>query len=298
MTGPIVLDMDHSVGPLAGRQVVPLAHWQEALRFGCSLRTLGRFDRVLAELLPNRDATVMLGSGDFHHLSWPLIARVSPAQPFQVVVLDNHPDNMRFPFGVHCGSWVRRVARLPQVSHVHVVGIGSDDIGPAHAWENYRAPLRRGRLSYWSVGVDVAWARRAGLGPAFRGFDTAAGLVEAFRDQQLPRPQPTYLSIDKDVFAPDVARTNWDQGRLQLAHALAIIDSLRGGLVGSDITGEVSLYRYRSWWKRRLSAMDAQPAVDERELGQWQAQQHALNEQLLAAIGIRIAADDRLGGTN
>lgn len=287
MIRPIVLDIDHSVGPLVGRCVVPLAQWQEALRFGCPLRTLRRFGRLLDGLLPDRHVTVMLGSGDFHHLSWPLIARVPALQPFQVVVLDNHPDNMRYPFGVHCGSWVRRVAQLPQVSHVHVVGIGSGDIGRAHAWENYRAPLRGRRLSYWSVGVDVAWASRAGLGHAFRSFDTAASLVEAFCDHQLARPQPTYLSIDKDVFAENVARTNWDQGQLQLEHALAIIDSLRGGLVGSDITGEISSYRYRSWWKRRLSALDAQPVVDERELGRWQAQQHALNERLLEAIGQR-----------
>jgi hypothetical protein len=285
VTRPIVLDIDHSVGPLVGRLVVPLAHWQEALRFGCSLRTLGRFDHVLDDLLPDRHATVMLGSGDFHHLSLPLVARVTAAKPFQVVVLDNHPDNMRYPFGVHCGSWVRRVAQLPQVSHVHVVGVGSDDIGRAHAWENYRTPLRNGRLSYWSAGVDVAWSASAGLAHAFRSFDSVVELVDAFRSLQLARPQPTYLSIDKDVFAQDVARTNWDQGQLRLEHALAIIDCLRGGLVGSDITGEVSIYRYRSWWKRRLSAMDAQPAVDERELARWQAQQHALNEQLLAAIG-------------
>jgi len=290
VTRPIVLDIDQSVGPLTGRLVVPLAHWQEALRFGCSLRTLGRFDRVLDDLLPDPHATAMLGSGDFHHLSLPLIARAGDAKPFQVVVLDNHPDNMRYPFGVHCGSWVRRAAQLPQVSHVHVVGIGSDDIGRAHAWENYRAPLRSGRLSYWSVGVDVRWARDAGLAHAFHGFDTPADLVDAFREHQLARPLPTYLSIDKDVFAPDVARTNWDQGQLRLEHALALIDSLRGGLVGSDITGEVSLYRYRSWWKRRLSAMDAQPVVDEHQLGQWQAQQHALNERLLAAIGKRVEA--------
>jgi hypothetical protein len=288
MIRPIVLDIDHSVGPLAGRLVVPLAHWQEALRFGCSLRTLERFDRVLEDLLPDRQATAMLGSGDFHHLSLPLIARAAATAPFQVVVLDNHPDNMRYPLGVHCGSWVRRAAWLPQVSHVHVVGIGSDDIGRAHAWENYRAPLRCGRLSYWSVGVDVAWAGRAGLGHAFHGFDAAADLVDAFCGHQLTRPQPTYLSIDKDVFAQDVARTNWDQGELRLEHALAIIGSLRGGLVGSDITGEVSIYRHRSWWKRRLAAMDAQPVVDERDLGRWQAQQHALNERLLAAIGCRV----------
>ena len=284
MNRPIVLDIDHSVGPLPKRLVVPLEHWQEALRFGCTLRTLARFRTVLDDTLPAEHGTVLLGSGDFHHLSWPLIERVPQNAPFQVVVLDNHPDNMRYPFGVHCGSWVRRVAMLPQVSHVHVVGIGSTDIGAGHAWENYLAPLRAGRLSYWSVGVDVRWAAKAGLGEAFHAFGHADALVDAFTAQQHAAPQPTYLSIDKDVFAQDVARTNWDQGSLQLHHATAIIDSLRAGLVGSDITGEISAYRYKSWWKRRLAAIDDQPAVDPRELARWQAQQHELNEQLLRAI--------------
>lgn len=292
MSRPVVLDIDHSVGPLPQRLVIPLEHWQEALRFGCSLRTMERFRRVLDDTLPTSHGTVMLGSGDFHHLTWPLVERVRASAPFQVVVLDNHPDNMRYPFGVHCGSWVRRVAMLPSVSHVHVVGIGSSDIGAGHAWENYREPLRQERLSYWSVGVDVRWATRAGLGYAFRAFDDVDALVRAFVEVQRRMPQPTYLSIDKDVFAADVARTNWDQGRFRLSHAEAVIDSLRGGgLVGSDITGEISAYRYRSWWKRRLAAIDDQPAVDEHELAGWQAQQHVLNGQLLQAIrGVSAAA--------
>lgn len=285
MTRPIVLDIDRSVGPLPQRLVIPLEHWQEALRFGCSLRIMERFRRVLDDTLPAEHGTVMLGSGDFHHLTWPLVERVRAAAPFQVVVLDNHPDNMRYPFGVHCGSWVRRVAMLPTVSHVHVVGIGSSDIGAGHAWENYRTPLREGRLSYWSVGVDVDWAARAGLAHAFHAFDDAGALVQAFAAEQRDAPLPTYLSIDKDVFAADVARTNWDQGHFKLSHAIGVIDSLRaGGLVGSDITGEISAYRYRSWWKRRLAAIDDQPEVDVGELAEWQAQQHALNGELLRAI--------------
>lgn len=284
MNRTVVLDIDRSVGPLPQRLVIPLEHWQESLRFGCTLDTLQRFRHVLDDTLPASHGTVMLGSGDFHHLSWPLIERVAGSALFQVVVLDNHPDNMRYPFGVHCGSWVRRVAMLPQVSHVHVVGIASGDIGRGHAWENYLTPLRRGKLSYWSVGVDVRWARRAGLAHAFRGFEDTDAMVDAFRTYQRLQAEPTYLSIDKDVFADDVARTNWDQGRMQLHHASSLIDSLRGGLVGSDITGEISAYRYKSWWKRRLSAIDAQPAVEAHELARWQAQQHALNEQLLASI--------------
>jgi hypothetical protein len=284
---PIVLDIDRSVGPLPNRLVLPLEHWQESIRFGCSLAAIRRFAAMLDELLPADYGTVFTGSGDFHHLSWPLIARLPTQAPFQVVVLDNHPDNMRFPFGVHCGSWVRRVAMLPQVSHVHVLGITSSDIGSGHAWENYLTPLRRGKLSYWSIGVDIGWSRGLGLARAFHGFDTPAAMVDAFVESQRTQATPSYLSIDKDVFAPEVAHTNWDQGRLLTDHALELIGGLRHGLVGSDINGEVSHYRYRSWWKRRLSALDAQPAIDPALLSDWQAQQHALNLQLLAAIARR-----------
>ena len=281
---PVVLDIDHSVGPLPDRLVLPLEHWQEALRFGCSLATMRRFRSELDELLPAQHGSVFMGSGDFHHLSWPLIARHHAIAPIQVVVLDNHPDNMRFPFGVHCGSWVRKVALLPQVGHVHVLGITSHDIGRGHAWENYLTPLLRGKLTYWSMGVDTSWSRHFGLARAFRNFDTPDALVDAFIQSQRTQTTPSYLSIDKDVFATEVAHTNWDQGRLLTTHALALIGSLRQGLIGSDINGEVSRYQYASWWKRKLSALDEQPKIDPAELASWQAQQHALNLQLLAAV--------------
>ena len=284
---PVVLDIDRSVGPLPQRLVLPLEHWQESIRFGCSLATIRRFRSMLDELLPQRYGTVFMGSGDFHHLSWPLIERLQTDRPMQVVVLDNHPDNMRFPFGVHCGSWVRRVAMLPTVSHVHVLGITSADIGAGHAWENYLTPLKKGKLTYWNIGVDTGWARTLGIADAFRGFDTPEAMADAFVESQRTQTLPSYLSIDKDAFAPNVAHTNWDQGKLQVDHALAIINSLRNGLVGSDINGEVSHYRYETWWKRRLSAMDDQPEIDPAMLAEWQAQQHALNLQLLDGIGAR-----------
>jgi len=214
---------------------------------------------------------------------------VCARSPFQVVVLDNHPDNMRFPLGVHCGSWVRRVAGLRNVSHVHVLGVTSGDVAAGHAWEITLQPLWRRRVTFWCIGVDVGWAGRVGLGHAFRAFDDAAELVRAFADQQCVAALPTYLSIDKDVFAEDVARTNWDQGRLALADAEALIAALPGELVGSDITGEVSDYRYASFFKRRLAALDDQPPVDARALPEWQSQQHALNLALLRAIAAREA---------
>lgn len=288
---PVVLDVDGSVGPLPGELRLALGHWQEALRFGCGLRRLARFRAALQQQLPQQHGTVLMGSGDFHHLSWPLIARCiaqqgfTSARPLRVLVLDNHPDNMRFPWGVHCGSWVRRVALHPAVSQVHVAGITSQDIGRAHAWENYLAPLRAGKLTYWSAGVDTGWARRVGAAQAFRGFASVAELAQALADMLRARPEPTYLSIDKDVFAPEVVRTNWDQGQMQEAEAMRLIDALRGQVVGSDITGDVSSWRYATWWKRLLSAGDGQDTqIDARMLADWQAGQHALNLRLVKRI--------------
>lgn len=288
MKPPVVLDLDASVGPLPAECRLPLADWQEAVRFGCTLATLRRFTAAMSAALPARHGTVLLGSGDFHHLSWPLVARCAqgrPARSLRVVVLDNHPDNMRFPFGVHCGSWVRRVAALPQVAEVLVLGITSADIGWRHAWENHWWPLANGRLQYWSTGVDVGWARRCGLGRAVRGSASVQAMVDAACEHLQAQPRPTYLSIDKDVFAPDVVRTNWDQGQLRPGHAAQLLQALRGHVVASDITGEISQWRYRTAWKRWLSAHDGQ-ATDHAppELPQWQAGQHAFNLDLLAGI--------------
>lgn len=291
---PLVLDVDGSVGALPGEVRLPLAlDWQERVRFGCGLRTMRAFRQALEATMPaaSSHGTVFLGSGDFHHLSWPLIERCiaahgfSASNPLRVLVLDNHPDNMRFPFGVHCGSWVRRVALLPQVAHVDVVGITSADIGAGHAWENYLGPLRAGRLTYWSSGVDTGWARWLGLENRLRTFPDSDALIEALTRTLARKPSPTYLSIDKDVFSPRVVRTNWDQGTLEARHAAAVIAALRGCVVGSDVTGDVSTYRYTAAWKRWLSAGDGQQTgTANADLPAWQKAQAAFNVWLLDVL--------------
>ncbi|MCF7751055.1 hypothetical protein KQ945_09890 [Bacillus subtilis subsp. subtilis] len=282
---PLILDLDGSVLPLPQARAIALPHWHDPLRFACRHATLARFGKEVLAAVPATPGTVLLGSGDFHHLSLVLLRRLSARPPFQLVVLDNHPDNMRFPFGMHCGSWVNAAAALPQVSHVHVLGITSPDIGRRHAWENHWSPLWRGRLTYWCMDVEVGWAHALGMGAAFRRFPHPQALLAAFAAEQAATPRPTYLSIDKDVLAEDVARSNWDQGRFQLADVQAVIDALRtGGLVGSDITGDVSLARYRSRFKRWLSALDGQPQIDPATLPAWQRRHQQVNAQLLAAL--------------
>jgi len=136
MRRPIVLDFDGSVAPLDGTETIALRDHEENLRFACRLR-------ALRDLPQTGDAPlVFLGSGDFHHVTYALLARLR--RSVEVVVVDNHPDNMRYPFGIHCGSWVSHVAKLPFVARVHVLGITSSDVEGAHVIENgngWREPI-------------------------------------------------------------------------------------------------------------------------------------------------------------
>ena len=49
---PLILDFDSSVGPIDGATTIALGHWQEAIRFGCTLRTFARLRRHLDAAAP------------------------------------------------------------------------------------------------------------------------------------------------------------------------------------------------------------------------------------------------------
>lgn len=288
MNKTVVLDFDQSAGHDDEALTIELGQWQEAIRFGCYKSQFLRLATELDHKLPDRYGTVLLGSGDYHHISLYLIQRLkkffSTDKPIQIVVFDNHPDNMRYLFGIHCGSWVSYVAQLPFVSHVHVLGITSNDIGLAHSWENRLKPLWLNKLTYWSMDVDVSWADIIGLGKAFQRFSSPTDLIQAFIQAQQTSHEPVYISIDKDVLSKDVVQTNWDQGRMQLDDILTVIGALKQRIIGSDITGEVSQWQYTSLLKRLLSAMDKQEEIPAETLAQWQAQHHKVNLQLLNAL--------------
>jgi arginase family enzyme len=282
---PLILDFDSSVNSLPGEQRIALGEWQEAVRFGCTQRTLAKLDAEIEIALGEAHETVFLGSGDYHHLSHLLIRRyASLGQPLQVVVFDNHPDNMRYPFGIHCGSWVWHVSRLPFVSQVHVLGITSTDVEAAHGWENHLRNLRCGKVRYWCVGRDLNWMKLPGIAHC-QTFPSILTLLEAFSGHIAGTDGPIYLSIDKDVLSPEDAHTNWDQGVMRLAELQAAIGMLKGRIIGSDVTGEVSVYRYQSRLKRLLSGLDGQPEIAEADLLRWQAEHQAINRQLLEWIG-------------
>jgi arginase family enzyme len=284
MTRSLILDFDASVRPLPGAQAVALHHHQEAIRFGCRKAVLRDLGQELAPSLDARAPVVFLGSGDFHHVSYLLIERLRALDTrIQVVVFDNHPDNMRYPFGIHCGSWVWHVSRLPFVARVHVAGITSTDVEGGRLWENHLAALYSGKVAYYCVQRNLRAMQRLGIRHAYT-FPSVTALLDQLFATLAASPEPVYLSIDKDVLASDVVQTNWDQGVMRLEELATAIHALRGRILASDVVGEVSSYRYRSLFKRLLSGLDRQPEIPVQTLNEWQARHQQVNRQLLSLL--------------
>lgn len=290
--GPAVsLNFDDSVGAMPGVTPVELSHLQEEIRLGCALSSLDRLVATAQHPPGERPRLAFLGSGDFHHVSFMLAKQYGDLGSFQIVVFDNHPDNMLFPFGIHCGSWVWHATRLPFVSRITVIGITSTDVGAAHLWENHQAPLRNGKLSYWCCRPVSPLARALRLGGIRDIRDRLADLPDAVAEGILhATADPIYLSIDKDVLAKSVVETNWDQGVMTEKALLDCIRLLRPRVFAADITGETSRYVYRARWKRILSALDGQRPPAAAALHAIQARHHALNLRLRSALQLDAAS--------
>jgi len=187
---------------------------------------------------------------------------------------------MLYLFGLHCGSWVRHAAALSFVRHIHVIGISSPDIGFAHAWENCLIPFMRRKLWYWSVGQNANWLKLFRRGDHSRSFDSASALISAFMPVLQESPA-VYLSIDKDVLSRSIVCTGWDQGVFEPKHLEAVLQACSGKLVGTDITGDISVYGYAGRLKKILSRLDGRKPQDTAALESWQAEQRAVNIRLL-----------------
>jgi hypothetical protein len=240
-------------------ECVPMSDWGPRIRLACSLSRFRSFEEALAHRLgdASRPALTFYGSGDFHHVSLALVRRLQ--QPFNLLVLDNHPDWMRgVPF-LHCGTWLYHAARLPNVRRIFHVGGDVD-------FDNYYRPLapwkllREGKIvvfpafrTYRAGGwasVENAPVRQVPEAPLRPSH--LRDLLIPFREEL--RQVPLYISLDKDVMIAADAVVNWDSGCLTLGEVREILgcflEAARGDLAGMDVLGEWSpvqvagLFRY------------------------------------------------------
>jgi hypothetical protein len=261
-----VLDLDGSLsGPFgltSGGAAVPLRSWGPRLRLGCSFAAFRRFEANLARDLGPTDAGPALsftGSGDFHHVSLALLRRLRT--PFNLLVLDNHPDWMRgLPF-LHCGTWLYHASGLPLCRHIFHVG-GDVDFDNHYRWLAPWPALYSGRLTVFPAVRyfrSRAWRRvpHFPLRPLSAEGVTAArldDLLEPYREELLGLP--LYVSLDKDVMTADDAVVNWDSGHLHLPEVLAtltaFLDAAGRNLAGMDIVGDWSPVQARGLFRKAL----------------------------------------------
>lgn len=269
--------------------ILRVRDWGPSIRLGCRFGRFRQFEQELADRFPaaaDGDAPlVFCGSGDFHHVSLALIRRIH--QPFNLLVVDNHPDWMRgVPF-LHCGTWVYHAARHPMVQRIFHVGGDVD-------FDNYYrclAPwplLRSGKITVLPgarrfQGGSWPKVRHEPVRPDSATHTTGKrleALLQPFRED-LAR-WPLYISLDKDVMVARDAVVNWDSGHLELPEVQTLLQSFlaasRGKLVGMDIVGDWSPVCVRGWLRQFLHLTE-HPAL---EIDPVQATER--NEQVNLAI--------------
>jgi hypothetical protein len=298
--GPIrILDLDGSLAPQAevfptsGADWVPARDWGPRVRLACRFETFDRFRRWLDDALPaNGPGMTFYGSGDFHHVTLALLSQVRG--PFNLLVLDKHPDWMRgIPF-LHCGTWLRHALRLPGLRRVFHCG-GETDFDNSYRWLAPWPEIRTAR-------VVVFPARRRFVRGGWSALEVRplrageAAFADAMRDalgpfrEELSR-YPLYISIDKDVLTEDDAAVNWDFGLLRLPEAVATVEAFleaaEGRLAGADVLGDWSPVRLGSWLNRLCDRVDhPSPEFDPEEAaGRNRRANAAFMQALLPGLG-------------
>lgn len=222
------------------------------------------------------------GSGDFHHVSTLLIARVlrQEGRRITIVHIDNHPDWVKFGGGLHCGSWAASAARMEGVDRVLTLGVCSADIQQAWRKGADLSLVRDGRIVLFAHGCDNHDAPTTIAGitrPTMAAFGE-----DGFLDHLLSEiaTRDLYLSIDKDVLDARDAATNWDQGRMRLSYLRRIIARLGAThrIVGADICGDLSRQVYGGAIAARLLKR-TESWIDQPRHRSRGAHDAALNEQ-------------------
>ena len=252
-----VIDLDGSI-PAQDRvlrafrpDIYDLRRWGPRLRLGCRWERFYRFERQLDRLFGAREhldpSISLLGSGDFHHVTLALLRRVR--HPFNLLVLDKHPDWMRGVPILHCGTWLHHAAQLPNVRRIFHLG-GDTDFDNAFRWLAPKKLLQTGKI----VTVPAIRAFESGFWrhlphrPLRAHFDAP---VSYERLEEILWPHlddldrlPLYISLDKDVMWMPESIVNWDSGYLDMTEVQEILQfflkAAGNDLVGMDIVGDWS----------------------------------------------------------
>ncbi|MGV3278183.1 hypothetical protein ACFX5K_00875 [Rickettsiales bacterium LUAb2] len=213
----------------------------------------------------NSPLLTFMGSGDFHHLSLPLLFlannfmtkqfsmnnSLKPAPKLTLIHIDNHPDWVKDPI-INCGSWISHALNLPFIDKIISIGANSKDLVlPEFKRANLNA-LKTGKLVLFPLNKQKSWV--------FKNYSSSICYNQNGRKLQwktlnsfpkhclfelispLINTDYVYISFDKDVLSQDNQITNWDNGNLDINKILLLIQFLCNNykITGIDITGDYS----------------------------------------------------------
>ena len=250
----LFLDFLGGPQPFSHLPRLDLTSYAEELSYATRMKTFQSFAKFLTPQLGQK-RFIYLGNGDFHHLSYLLLKNTSLPK-IHLVLFDNHPDNMFYPLGIHCGSWVYHAARLPHVEHVSIIGLTSNDLDGANVWQNHYAPIRSGKIHYYAFKKTGRIVKFLSKGNIHNWQDNLNHLPQAVSALVQEIALPVYLSIDKDVCLKKELPTNWDQGILSSSLLLQCVKEIMPKVAALDFTGDPSHYRSRNRLKHFLRSLD------------------------------------------
>lgn len=244
-------------------EVHDLRRWGPRVRLACRWKRFYRFERRLDHVFGSDDYLdpwiSLLGSGDFHHLTLALLRRLR--HPFNLLVIDKHPDWMRGMPALHCGTWLHHAAQLPQVRRIFHLGGDKN-------FDNVFRSLAPKPLVQANKIVVVPAVRRFERGfwrgqphqPLRKNFDT---LVDRDRLEELLCPYleeldrvPLYISLDKSAMWMPESMANWDAGHFDLTEVQEILQfflkAAGNDLIGMDVVGDWSPVQTQGVFRRLL----------------------------------------------
>lgn len=193
------MGMTSCQGPFTGAQTISMSSLEGTCCYCDDEAAASLRDAMDSQsLCCDSPAICWIDSGDYHYMS--LFRTETIGRPFQLLLIDNHPDMQEPLFSdvLSCGGWLRRLLETnPNLVNVVLVGVNPQLMSETEGFES--------RLSS-SLLDDI----------------------------------PVFISIDKDALNQDESRTNWDQGEMTVGSLeKTVADAAEGReVIGIDVCGE------------------------------------------------------------
>jgi hypothetical protein len=209
-------------------------------------------EQFYREIEPQLAKFILYGSGDFHHLTglWlPIDARTGHAR-----FLRQSPRLGCASPRWCCGGWINRALELPHVRQVAIWGCGNFECWWPHQLFGNRKAERAGMLMVhpWADDRPARARKRRGAILRENWREKFANFARGLNGSNI------YVTIDLDCLAPNLAWTNWENGKFDFEDVRWGLATLRqhARVVAGDMCGAYSCRLMRGGKQRFVSEFD------------------------------------------